>query len=383
MADLVKSLSEIFSNRVFYIPDYQRGYAWDEKQWNDFTQDLELLPEDKNHFFGTLTIKATCAKKIMDEEGRAYIPFEVIDGQQRLTTTIIFLQAIHDELLNFREFKPLANGLKEMYLANLDLSRQPFTKLRLNRDCRDFFEESILGFNRDVQGPTIRSHELLQGSLSYYKNYLKTQHLSMKDEYPQWLKNLLFKITQHLSMIVYEVDDVQDAGIIFETMNDRGRSLSELDKVKNYLLYISSKLDLPSDPDLVERINRTWTHIFEKLMSADLASIANEDQLLRAHWLTIYNPDATQWKQSRSIKELFDLKAYTGQHNQLLQDLRDYLDTLRSAATAYSDLYCPEHPDAFNDVTDAKLRASILSFSVKFARLGSRATFDRHPLERN
>ena len=38
MADLVQSMSEIFSNRVFTIPDYQRGYAWDKKQWNDLTQ---------------------------------------------------------------------------------------------------------------------------------------------------------------------------------------------------------------------------------------------------------------------------------------------------------------------------------------------------------
>ena len=44
MAELVKSIQEIFSNRSFQIPDYQRGYAWKEKQWNDLWQDLELLP---------------------------------------------------------------------------------------------------------------------------------------------------------------------------------------------------------------------------------------------------------------------------------------------------------------------------------------------------
>jgi hypothetical protein len=314
----------------------------------------------------------------MDEEGHAYIPFDIIDGQQRLTTAIIFLQAIHDELLKFKEYKPLANGLREMYLANLDLNQQPFTKIKLNSDCREFFEQSILGFSRDIQGPTIRSHYLMQNNLSHFKSYLETQRVNMKGLYPNWLKALYFKITQQLSMIVYEVDDVQEAGVIFETMNDRGRSLSELDKVKNYLLYVCSKLDLPSDPELAERINRTWTHIFEELMSAGLASISNEDQLLRAHWLTIYNPDATLWKQSRSIKDLFNLKTYSGRHNELVQDLRDYLDTLKNAATAYSDLYSPEHPSAFNDITDTKLREQIMFFSVKLARLGSKAGF--HPI---
>ena len=57
---------------------------------------------------------------------------------------------------------------------------------------------------------------------------------------------LYFKITQHLTVIVYEVANDLDAGVIFETMNDRGRPLTELEKVKNYLLYVCSKLDLPT-----------------------------------------------------------------------------------------------------------------------------------------
>jgi hypothetical protein len=378
MADLVKSLAEIFSNKIFCIPDYQRGYAWEKQQWDDFILDLELLPENKNHFFGTLTIKSTGVKKMMDEEGRAYISFDIIDGQQRLTTAIIFLQAIHDELLKVKEYKQLANGLKEMYLANLDLNQQPFTKLKLNPDCHEFFEEAVLGFSRDVQGPKIRSHQLLQGSFFHFRNYLKMQQERLKGEYLNWLQNLYFKITQQLTMIVYEVDDIQEAGIIFETMNDRGRSLSELDKVKNYLLYISSKLDLPSDSGLVERINSTWSHIFKELMSAGLSSTNYEDQLLRAHWLTIYNPDATLWKQSRSIKDQFNLKTCVGKHNELLQDLREYLETLRNVATAYSDLYRPERSNAYNDITDTKLREQIIFFSTKLSRLGSRAGF--HPI---
>ena len=70
MADLVQSLSEIFSNRVFTIPNYQRGDAWDKKQWNDLTQDLERLPENRHHFTGTLILRALGDGKLIDEEGR-------------------------------------------------------------------------------------------------------------------------------------------------------------------------------------------------------------------------------------------------------------------------------------------------------------------------
>ena len=172
MADLVKSLSEIFSNKIFCVPDYQRGYAWDTKQWNDFIQDLELLSGKKNHFFGTLTLKAIEKTKTIDEEGRAYLQFDIIDGQQRLTTVIVFLQAIFEEMLKIKDFKALANGLREMYLANLDLNNQKFTKLTLNPDCREFFENTILGFGQNVQGPTIRSHQLLIDSLFHFRSYL-------------------------------------------------------------------------------------------------------------------------------------------------------------------------------------------------------------------
>ena len=154
--------------------------------------------------------------------------------------------------------------------------------------------------------------------------------------------------------------------------------MSELEKVKNYLLYVSSKLDLPTDSHLTERINQTWTHIFEELMSTGLISSNNEDQLLRAHWLTVYNPDQNSWEQSRSIKDKFHLKAYVGKHAQLLKDIKEYLDTLKNATTAYSDLYDPERANAFNDVPNIKLREQIIYFSSKLARLGSRASF--HPI---
>jgi len=84
MVDFVKPFSEIFSNRVFFVPDYQRGYAWGKKQWNDLIQDLELLPDGRRHFTGTLILREENKSSVTDEEGRLYRPYDVIDGQQPL-----------------------------------------------------------------------------------------------------------------------------------------------------------------------------------------------------------------------------------------------------------------------------------------------------------
>jgi len=102
MASL-KSLNEIFNNTLYRIPDYQRGYAWTQNQLKDFWDDLYNLSETKNHYTGVLTVKSVplevSGSERWNEEQwvlkeRGYRAYYVVDGQQRLTTVIIFIQAL-------------------------------------------------------------------------------------------------------------------------------------------------------------------------------------------------------------------------------------------------------------------------------------------------
>lgn len=99
-ADLY-SVSKIFTERLLRIPDYQRGYAWTEKHLKDFWNDLDQLSEGKNHYTGVLTLEDVPAENLTrwDEDhwiinAKSYAPHYVVDGQQRLTTSIILIQAI-------------------------------------------------------------------------------------------------------------------------------------------------------------------------------------------------------------------------------------------------------------------------------------------------
>ena len=65
-------------------------------------------------------------------------------------------------------------------------------------------------------------------------------------------------------------------------------------------------------------MNGAWAELLRQLMAADLVSGADEDRLLRAHWLTYYNPQSRQWKGSRSVKDEFDLRKYKGRRKELL-----------------------------------------------------------------
>lgn len=53
----LQSLSEIFNNKIFRIPDFQRGYSWEERQLDDFWEDIQNLSPDKIHYIGLLTVE--------------------------------------------------------------------------------------------------------------------------------------------------------------------------------------------------------------------------------------------------------------------------------------------------------------------------------------
>ncbi|WP_332914085.1 DUF262 domain-containing protein [Algoriphagus boritolerans] len=109
MAELY-SISEIFDKRVLRIPDFQRGFSWGERQLDDFWDDLEKVSQSKIHYTGLLTIErvkilANNIAKWNDtlflvnaDDNSKYVPYYIVDGQQRVTTAIILITSILDRL---------------------------------------------------------------------------------------------------------------------------------------------------------------------------------------------------------------------------------------------------------------------------------------------
>lgn len=82
-----KSLAFVGNEGKIKIPFFQRGYVWEEKNWEDLVS--ELLNFKRNHFLGSLILKQ---QKVTSGEIKEVL---VIDGQQRLTTLSILLKAIY------------------------------------------------------------------------------------------------------------------------------------------------------------------------------------------------------------------------------------------------------------------------------------------------
>lgn len=377
--DNLQTIAQLFSEKLFLIPDYQRGYAWEEQQCQDFIEDLELLPEGKQHFFGTLVIREHnhANGKVVDRGGRAYTRHDIIDGQQRLTTVTLFLHTIYQEMKRLGgEVTELTGDLQRNYLWTTDRNLQPLVKLTLNQETQELFQQIISDDANGIPVPKIQAAKRLQTIHDYLANYLQTQQKARGETYVTWLKGEYFKIIHHLLLVVYTVQSEAEAGIIFETMNNRGKQLTELEKVKNYLLYLAGRLHLPETHDLGVQINKTWQHIYQSLTTASLAGRGYEDRLLRVHWLMIYDHQAQNWGGYRSIKNHFNLRDYDQQHEELLADLRAYLESLKSAATAYCDVQRPTHPGAFAEIhAQPQLHQQIVAVSSRLVRVEALAPF--------
>lgn len=115
--------------------------------------------------------------------------------------------------------------------------------------------------------------------------------------------------------------------------------------------------------------------MFRQLMAAGLTTSADEDQLLRVHWLTSYDPQPRRFQGSKAIKSRFDLRRYQGMDEQLLDDLVTYAEGLRASCIGFCDARAPERPDSFMSLSNTKVRSDIRRWSEKLTRTGVIAPF--------
>jgi len=227
---------------------------------------------------------------------------------------------------------------------------------------------------------------LLQNAKERFREYLLTNKRSKKEEdYYSFLKDTVNRITQYLGFTVYEVEDESEVGVIFEVLNDRGKPLSRLDIVKNFLIYETEKIsgdDQEARKQLTEKINYGWKEILENLALAGMTDAEDENQFLRLNYVLNFYSDLSKYK-DRSGKtisinsQLADVHKLTKKHfkdiekkdkNRCYHDLKDYVDSLIRMSCKLRDLYKPFEETAFQDVPDDK-KQGVRSVAAQFMRL--------------
>ena len=258
----LKSLQNIFKDRIFKIPDYQRGYAWTTRQLKDFWEDVVNLPTDRHHYTGLLSLKKLNRGNLSnwnDErwlvEDRGYKPFHIVDGQQRLSTFVIFIQAISELLKEIPENKNKHE--EEVYLGSFSLKAIKESYLVVEKPPQFIIKTYKFGYEVDNPSFKFLRHRIFQepdsGTIqeTFYtlnlENAKKFFKENLNDFYEEYgfveIESLFKKVTQNLMFNVYEISDDFSVFVAFETMNNRGKKLSNLELLKNRLIYLTTLYD--------------------------------------------------------------------------------------------------------------------------------------------
>ena len=239
------------------VPLNQREYSWERAHVLALLQDVNgARTEGKpSYFLGSIVLSRT-------EDGQ----LEVVDGQQRLATTMIFLAAVRDYLCQHGQ-RSRADTIRQTYLMTTDLATEEnIPRLRLNVDDNDFFVAAILSDLDSVgrkKQPSRDSHRRLLEAFVEAKEYVNgiVTPLAEKqraDALVAWVE--FFKTS--VQIVRMTVPDHLDAFIMFETLNDRGLRASQADILKNHLLRMAGAK--------IKEAQQKWAKMIATLESLDV-----------------------------------------------------------------------------------------------------------------
>jgi hypothetical protein len=338
------NLETLYATRRFGIPDYQRSYSWERRQWADLIEDLDVLRPGKQHFTGMVVLHQNADDIVVDQGGAEHKHAQVVDGQQRLTTLVLLLDAIRRGARAIGS-DALADGIENRFLWLVDQQGQRRPKLSFADGSDPYFRARVIDELPGPQGPGTPAERRIRDATEFFRGFVDTGAAENGDG-ATWLLDLHNKVSHRLMFNPFFVTDLSEVGVIFEVMNDRGRPLSDMDLVKNYVLYLGQQSQLDEDM-LHDEVMDSWKRIFSGLMQAELGSGGDEDQLLRAHWRMAYDHAPRNWQGSQSIKGRFNLRDYVDRDAELLGDLREYVRTLGDASVPYCDVFAPHRTEAF------------------------------------
>lgn len=344
----LQALGDILNRYKFFIPDYQRGYAWQESQWEMLWQDLEFVgkTDTHQHFTGMLLLKP-----LENEDGSV----EVVDGQQRLITVVTLSNVLRLKTnqkpqqynLKFIDNEDLQNSFDVYAMGEISkaarLSSNPSSYAQNIKDARDFFVGKI------------------------EKSSLSVTELEAK----------LSLLLTGFRLFVLEVAEGFDINVAFETLNNRGRKLSHMELLKNRLIYLTSHLGLnqSASEELRRSIHSAWKGIYRSLGHSKKTQ-NHDDEFLLAHSTAYFKKSrVAEWLDSILLKETFSIS------NQNLDTkfICDYIASLEFCAGWWSHIHEPSRlPVTHQKLLDRISRAGFAYFKPLILAAYMRITTD-HP----
>ncbi|MGJ4075452.1 DUF262 domain-containing protein [Corynebacterium macclintockiae] len=259
-----KPLSQILKLGQHTIPRYQRPYSWDELNVTEFYNDLRT--SNHGHFLGSMVVSVNVGSNR-----------EIVDGQQRLTTTLILLSVLRDEY-NKLDAPGKVCGI-QTYIEDLDDDGNKRYRIT-NKDngAQQRLFENVLVPEQDRFYPNGQAPDSKEVKAQNKFKELITQSIKGSEDPLEELDQIRDAVLRAEAVYI-EADSRQDAFSIFETLNDRGQSLTTVDLVKNTLFS-----NLPEEPANQEEA--LWENVM-KLVEDSKDTKLDPQQFLYYHWNSI------------------------------------------------------------------------------------------------
>jgi Protein of unknown function DUF262/Protein of unknown function (DUF1524) len=270
---------QLIGNGLTYrIPTFQRDYSWGEEEWEDLWADLvaTLADQEPAHYMGYLVLQS-------DDEKT----FDVIDGQQRLTTLTLLVLAALKHLQRLVDGGDDADAnrqrideLRRTFVGSLDpVSLATKSKLTLNRNNDEYFQKYLVPLERLPQRRRRVSENALRKGFEWFEKrlgeWLRTRTGALGMELAQFVSSM----SDRLFFTVINVTDELNAYKVFETLNARGVKLSSTDLLKNYLFSILHR-DRAHREEELSLLEQRWESLVGRLEDEDFP------EFLRVHWLS-------------------------------------------------------------------------------------------------
>jgi hypothetical protein len=251
-----QTLNALFSDRVFRIPEYQRFYSWLPKQREDLFGDIRELAkkgEDRHHFMATIVcFRTQDVKPVGSLEYRTY---DIVDGQQRLTTLILIMKAIQKRLEEGDEKrdinKILVKGDANLLLLQTNNSNRRLLDDYLKHGKQPAKEQIKTYADRNLRSAIHDCERFVDAWLEDNNN----------------LMGLLRLLRNRLGFVVYDTDDSKIVYSVFEVLNSRGLDVDWLDKSKSALMGRAFELakSAVAGAAKIDELHKLWGKTYERL----------------------------------------------------------------------------------------------------------------------
>jgi uncharacterized protein with ParB-like and HNH nuclease domain len=244
--------------RIFNIPIYQRSYSWDKDNLQDFLTDLVNQYKDRKYFLGSFLFHINGTRE-------EFTVIDIVDGQQRLTTFIIFIQTLIKKLVE-KNSTLVSQRTQRIFIKDEDVY-----KLELSNEDTSFLHNYILAdYPFDKILTKTPSQSLLLQSKMFFTEALNNFDTELLEK--------MYHTSTEAEVLIYVVDEINSATQIFELLNDRGKPLTDLEAIKSFLMY-NIGLVSKNPNQLIKNIQSNFGEIYRNIEEYEL----NEKDILRYH----------------------------------------------------------------------------------------------------